>query len=248
MKKCVAATLAILIGISSVAYGAPKTIEAFEQPDFLIKVNDEFKYHPEGLKPLVYGDRTYLPAAYIAELLGAKVYFNPSTKVVDITMQSNDEYETRIKELENEVLSLKKKLESKNEQQLTNANLKTFPVKVNKNGYELTLSNFVVTDDKDGRLYVELENDTTDVGVRINVHETEILINGKKYIPQQNFDNDISTEFYEWLKIDENLENIIPFRNVPSEEDIKTMKIKIVVSTNQLLPQPETYTFDINLD
>ena len=47
------------------------------------------------------------------ELLGAKVYFNPSTKVVDITMQSNDEYETRIKELENEVLSLKKKLESK---------------------------------------------------------------------------------------------------------------------------------------
>ena len=117
MKKCVAATLAILIGISSVAYGAPKTIETFEQPDFLIKVNDEFKYHPEGLKPLVYGDRTYLPAAYIAELLGAKVYFNPSTKVVDITMQSNDEYETRIKELENEVLSLKKKLESKNEQQ-----------------------------------------------------------------------------------------------------------------------------------
>ena len=74
------------------------------------------------------------------------------------------------------------------------------------------------------------------------------MINGKKYIPQQNFDNDISTEFYEWLKIDENLENIIPFRNVPSEEDIKTMKIKIVVSTNQLLPQPETYTFDINLD
>ena len=76
MKKCVAATLAILIGISSVAYGAPKTIETFEQPDFLIKVNDEFKYHPEGLKPLVYGDRTYLPAAYIAELLGAKVSKN----------------------------------------------------------------------------------------------------------------------------------------------------------------------------
>ena len=248
MKKCVAATLAILIGISSVAYGAPKTIEAFEQPDFLIKVNNDFKYHPEGLRPIVYKDRTYLPAAYIAELLGAKVYFNPSNKVVDITVQSNEEYETRIKELENEVLKLKNELETKKEQQVTNANLKTFPVKVNKNGYEFTLSSFVVTDDNDGRLYVELKNKSADVGARINVHETVLLVNGKKYSPQPNFDNDISTNFYEWLKIDEELENIIPFRNLPDEKDIKTMKLTMVVSTNQLLPQPETYTFDINLD
>ena len=62
MKKSLLITLGLLLSLSSFSYAAPQVIETYLQNDFLIKVDGEFKYHPEGLRPLVYENRTYLPA------------------------------------------------------------------------------------------------------------------------------------------------------------------------------------------
>ena len=85
MKKLLAITAGLLLALSSIAYATPAIVETYLQNEFLIKVDGEIKYHPEGLKPLVYQNRTYLPAAYIAQLLWANTSFDSSTKTVIIS-------------------------------------------------------------------------------------------------------------------------------------------------------------------
>ncbi|SKB40227.1 Copper amine oxidase N-terminal domain-containing protein [Acetoanaerobium noterae] len=248
MKKILAITLTMLIGISSFAYAAPKTIEAYLQNDFLIKVNGEFKYHPEGLKPIVYENRTYLPAAFIADILGASTTFDTSTKTVNIASQPQnsldqnkiDEYENKIKELENKI----KKLESSTQVTSDYAN---FPSRVSKDGYQLTVEGLSVRDDgRDGRLYFYLKNEDVNTGIKINSMATTIEANGKTYKASAMMQENLDMKLFKWVQRTEDLKTFIPFSDLPEEDkDIKEMTITIEVEINQAYPKTETLVFKV---
>lgn len=248
MKKSLLITLGLLLSLSSFSYAAPQVIETYLQNDFLIKVDGEFKYHPEGLRPLVYENRTYLPAAYIAELLGASTTFDSSTKTVSISSKPQvnlneekiAEYEKRIIELEDKI----KKLESSTS---VSSNYSKMPARLSKNGYKITLEGLSIRDDgRDGRLYFTLENDDINTGVKINALSTTIEANGKKYNADVKYKENLDMELFKWIKTDNELASFIPFSDLPEEDsDIKEMIITIVVESNELYPKQETLIFKV---
>ena len=248
MKKSLLITLGLLLSLSSFSYAAPQVIETYLQNDFLIKVDGEFKYHPEGLRPLVYENRTYLPAAYIAELLGASTTFDSSTKTVIISSKPQvnldeekiAEYEKRIIELEEKI----KKLESSTS---VSSNYSKMPARLSKNGYKITLEGLSIRDDgRDGRLYFTLENEDADTGIKIDAMSTTIETNEQKYTASSQFQENIDLNLFKWIRRDEELKSYIPFSNLPDEDkDIKEMTVTIFLEINETYPKKETLTFKV---
>lgn len=250
MKKIKSSALILLSGIlvtSGIAFAAPSAIQAFLQPDFRIKINNEFKYHPEGLQPIVYQDRTYLPAAFIAEQLGAGVKFDSATKVVSITSDLNTDqdntkeieaYKIKIADLEQRI----KDLESKSS---SSSDFAKLPARKTQNGYSITLEGLSVRDGNDGKLYFNLENKSVDTSVKIKPLSTKIEINGKEYMAGETFTDSLDTKLFNWVKRDDEIESFIPFRNLPEEKDINEITVTMVVETNEYLPTKETITFKV---
>lgn len=248
MKKLMAITIGLLLGLTSFTYAAPKVVEAYLQNDFVIKVDGEFKNHPEGLKPLVYENRTYLPASFIAQLLGASTTFDSGTKTVNIVSkpQSNldqtkiDEYENKIKELEEKI----KKLETSSK--VTSDYVK-FPSRITQDGYQLTLEGLSVRDDgRDGRLYFKLKNDDVDTGIKIDSMATTIEADGKTYKASAMMQENLDRKLFTWVQRTKELETFIPFSDFPKEDkDIKEMTVTIVLEINQGYPKTEKLIFKV---
>ena len=248
MKKLLALTVVVLLSLSSFTYAAPRIVETYLQNDFLIKVDGEFKYHPEGLKPLIYENRTYLPASYIAQLLGASTTFDSATKTVNIvsgtqnTLEQNkiDEYENRIKELENEIKALK---ESNN----TDSNYTKMPARLTQDGYKFTLEGLSIRDDgKDGRLYFTLKNEDADTGVKIKPLSTTIEADGKKYEASALYQENLDLDLFNWIRTDKEIQSFIPFSDLPEEDkDIKEMTVTIVMEINETYPKTEKLVFKV---
>ena len=248
MKKLLAITAGLLLALSSIAYATPAIVETYLQNEFLIKVDGEIKYHPEGLKPLVYQNRTYLPAAYIAQLLGASTSFDSANKTVNINSsnQSNidqtkvNEYEKRIKELENEIKILKQNT-------AISSDYTKMPVRITQNDYKLTLEGLSIRDDgRDGRLYFTLENEDADTGIKIDAMSTTIETNEQKYTASSQFQENIDLNLFKWIRRDEELKTYIPFSDLPEDDkEIKEMTIKIVLEINETYPKKETLTLKV---
>lgn len=87
-KKTLMAGLAagILLSMTVQAFGTPlvRLVEARINPDYHITFDGEKKDMPDGYDILVYKDRTYVPARYVAEELGATVKWHEDTKEIEI--------------------------------------------------------------------------------------------------------------------------------------------------------------------
>ncbi|WP_313568890.1 stalk domain-containing protein [Acetoanaerobium noterae] len=248
MKKVFAIAICFMIGITSLTYATPKSIETYLQNDFLVKVDGEFKYHPEGLKPLVYENRTYLPASFIVELLGGSTTFDNSTKTVNIVSKPQsildetriNEYETKIKELEEKI----KKLE--NSTHVTSEYLK-LPSRLSQNGYKITLEGLSIREEgTDGRLYFTLENEELDTGVKIDSMSTTIETDTEKYKASSRYQENFDPQLYKWVKRKQELKTFIPFSDLPeNDKDIKEMTITVVLELNETNPRKETLVFKV---
>ncbi|WP_313016326.1 stalk domain-containing protein [Acetoanaerobium noterae] len=247
MKKILAATFGIIIGLTSLTYAAPTIVETYLQNDFLIKVDGEFKYHPEGLKPLVYENRTYLPAAYIAQLLGASTTFDSQTKTVNIVSKSqSDENEDEILEYENRIKELEEKIKKLESSTSTSSDYSKLPVRITKNGYKLKLEGFSIDDDEgDGRLYFTLENDDVDTGLKINIMATTIEADGITYKAAARDSSFVDLKSFNWIELDDDMSTYIPFKDLPKDNDIKEMTITVEIQTNQYQPKKEYVTFKV---
>lgn len=248
MKKILTITLGMTMLFGSLTYAAPKTVETYLQNDFLIKVNGEIKYHPEGLKPLVYENRTYLPAAFIAQLLGATTTFDSATKVVDINSKADsgldqqeiENYEDKIKELE-------EKIEEMKGSSSADSNYTEFPARIAQNGYKFTLEGLSIREDgDDGRLYFTLENEDADTGVKIDALSTVIETSTDKYQASFQFQENLDRDLFEWLGREDELKTYIPFTKLPEEDkDIKNMTVTVFLETNETYPKTEKLVFKV---
>lgn len=248
MKKLVAILVCVLVGISGVTYATPRVVEAYLQNDFVIKVNGEFKYHPEGLKPLVYENRTYLPASFIAQLLGASTTFDASTKTVNISTAPNETLEQlKIEEYEATIKKLEEKIEKLESSTQVSSNYSKLPARLTQNGYKLTLEGLSIRDDgRDGRLYFTLKNEDADTGVKLNALATTIEANGKKYTASAKYEENLDMNLLKWIRRNDELQTYIPFSDLPEEDtDINEMTITIHLEENETYPRKETIIFKV---
>ena len=250
MKKLRSSALVVLSAVlitSGIVYAAPTTIQAFLQPDFRISINDQIKYHPEGLQPIVYQDRTYLPAAFIAEQLGAGVEYNAQTKVISIDQKktTDQNYITQIEEYELKITELEKEIDQLKNNSSSSSTFSKMPARKTQNGYSVSIEGLSVRDGNDGRLYFNLENKSVDTSVKIQPLSTVLMINGVEYTPKETFTDKFDKDLFNWLKVDDEVNTFLPFRNLPDDEDIAEMTITMVVETNEYLPEKETITFKV---
>lgn len=250
-KKISAGLLSAIILSTGIVYAAPEMIQAFSQSEFTIKVNGKTQVHPEGLKPIVYNNRTYLPAAFIAELLGAKTSFDSATKTVAIDMDNSHEtelnqYKEKIEALEKEIEELKKENETATSEDLSGYT--KMPIRSNQDGYTLTLEGLSVRDGNDGRLHFKIKNNDVDTSIKLQPMSTVLEINGEKYEPQSTFSDPIDEKLFRWIKRTEEIDSFIPYRNLPDAKDIKTIKITMVIEKNEFLPESTTLEFKVLKD
>ena len=248
MKRVLAVTLGIVMVFASLTYATPKTVETYLQNDFLIKVNGEFKYHPEGLKPLVYENRTYLPAAFIAEILGANTTFDSTTKVVNINSNTDSALDSQqIKKYEDKIKELEKKIEALGASSSNDSNYTKMPARIAQHGYKLTLEGLSIREEgADGRLYFTLENDDADTGVKIDAMSTIIETDTDKYEASFRFQENLDTDLFKWIRRDQELKTYIPFTKLPEDDkEIKNMTVTIVLETNETYPKTEKLVFKV---
>ncbi|WP_417204498.1 stalk domain-containing protein [Acetoanaerobium sticklandii] len=248
MKKILAIALGLFVGLSTFSYATPKVVEAYLQNDFLIKVNGEFKYHPEGLKPLVYQNRTYLPASYIAQLLGANTTFDSDTKTVSINSNPDVGIEQeKIKEYEEKIKILEEKIEKLESSTSANSDYTKLPARIAQNGYKLTLEGLSIREEgNDGRLYFTLENEDADTGVKIDAMSTIIETNTDKYEASFQFQENLDRDLFKWIRRNEELKTYIPFSKLPEDDkEIREMTVTVVLEINETYPKKETLTFKV---
>lgn len=251
LTKLIVGLLCAAILSTGIAYAAPQIIQAFNQPEFTIKVNGNIQVHPEGLKPIVYNSRTYLPAAFIAELLGADTSFDSTSKTVSIDLKNN--YENEINQYKEQVQSLKKEIEELKKQQssVNNEDLSGYtkmPIRSNQNGYTITLEGLSVKDGNDGRLFFKIKNNDVDTSIKLQPMSTILEINGEKYQAESTFSDPLDEELFRWIKRTEEINSVIPFRKLPDAKEIKTIKITMVVEKNEFLPESTVLEFKVLKD
>jgi len=118
--KIVSAALAgILIGGITVV-GANQAIQAIQNTNIKVSINgivQEFKDATTGETqyPITYNDRTYLPLRNVAEILGANVDYDSSTKTASITSNNSNVYSNAELLVQEKIrYKLEKELEEKN--------------------------------------------------------------------------------------------------------------------------------------
>lgn len=239
IKKIMGLVLGTTILASSIGFAAPEAIQAFNQPDFTIKVNGLTQVHPEGLKPIVYNNRTYLPVAFIAELLGSKVSFDSDNKTVSIDEDKSElilakekieKYEKEIQDLNSEIEKLKLETSESSSQ-----NYSKLPTRATQDGYSLSVEGLSVREG-DGRLFVSLKNTSAESGVKLKPLDTILEFDGTKYKSEPTISDSVGPELFQWVKRGDTLNAVIPFRNLPDDKDIEKMKITIFLETNSRFP------------
>lgn len=246
IKKIMGLVLGTTILASSIGFAAPQPIQAFNQQDFTIKINGLTQVHPEGLKPIVYNNRTYLPAAFIAELLGAKVSFISDTKTVSIDEDRSElaKANETIKAYEEEIEELKLELEKiKNTSKPDDGKYSKFPQRISRNGFSIALEGLSVNQSNDGRLFFTLKNDDFESSVKLVPMETVIEIEGVKYTSQPTATDPLNQELFQWVKTGDSFSGVIPFRKLPDDKDIKNIKVTLYYETNERMPAKSSYEF-----
>lgn len=78
--------IGIVVSLSVQAFAAAniEKIQAYVNHKMSFEFNGEKKELPDGYEVLVYKDRSYVPARFVAENLGATVDWNDSTKVISL--------------------------------------------------------------------------------------------------------------------------------------------------------------------
>lgn len=255
MKKTyVSIITAAIIGLGSVAVFADTlSVEAYINNSFKYIFNDRQQPLPQEYRTLVYNGRSYVPARFVAESLGATVDFNDDTKEISFDYISadnleeirieNEEYRNRIEELEDRIVELEQDLESKDD--MENILYNELPITQRFNDYQVILSDFDVdTYSNYSFLSVYLENIDNGNSFKISPLDTVLSINGKEYKPSASATD---TELYNYIKREESKSGSIAFKDLPDEFDQAKVEI-LATYTDGFREVDKTLVFYIEID
>lgn len=249
--KCL--LIGILVGAAilgpSVSY-ANTLISAWISDNITIYFDGQKKELPEGYQTLVYEGRTYVPARFIAEELGATVNWDDATRHIRIVSSKKDVdgLKAEIRELEGEIVKLEKKLEeqqAKEKQDVDGRDYRILPTSKTSADGKITIT-MIKIDDKETTVYLNFEN-RSQVPIQLNQSSAEIIVDGKtiKKTELTSVLSPFDARWYNDIKQDEEVDGWIKLP--PIAEDTKKLTFKVSVLKNDGSQAKTTYEFDIKL-
>lgn len=235
-KKMLAVGLAagMVLTMSIQAFADPviRVIQAKIHPNYHITFDGEKKELPEGYEILVYQDRTYVPARYVAEELGATVTWDEETKEIGIV---------KPKVPETPVTS-----DGAVKPSDTNTYSK-LPVNKTAEHFRIAATAHVKEADKNtgNKLALSIKNTSNDP-ITLDQTATTFTVNGTVYqVPPEKY-HEMDTIWYQNIEKDiEQVGNLL----MPSQiKDAEKVHVELVVKSNGAYPAwSQTVAFDIDL-
>lgn len=268
LKKYRKLIIGIIIGLlcilpAGVLAGTSAWVSALIDGDIAFQFDGQREALPEGYTVLLYENRTYVPARFVAERLGASVGWDQMTKTVKINTKPSAEYlalqkekeglekivkeqEEKIKALEKEVKDLKAKAgerEASAEGQPA-GNYQKLPLT-----RVLPAMNIAVTglfkDDHYTRIYLELENKKT-VPLQLLHTRTTAIVDGEDYKTGDILHFTLDERWYHDIAHEEIKDGYVMLPPVP--EDAKEMLLELTILYNDAKQETSTIEFYIKLD
>lgn len=178
-----------IIATSIGVYATGNQVIANIASDFNFKFNGIYKMSGDDI--LVYKGKSYVPARFVGESLGAEVSWDEETKTASFKLEPKVVEKEVIKEVVKEV-----PCPTNPDGTTGQVSYSSLPVDKTYKDFKITLSSIVRYDDET-RLYISLENKESSESVNISSYDTKVTADGKDYLTKD-------APFY---KMDQNLFN-----------------------------------------
>lgn len=229
-----------LLVLSGTALSMNQTISAIIDDRVSFQFNGAEKGLPDGYEVLNYNDRTYVPARFIAEELGADVSWDDSTRTINITKikdeQTDKEDDVKVPDNENQ---------EQNEQPDGEAPKKLPLSKVTDQGVLVTVKSINAKQQGLTSLVLKVTN-TTDIPVSLEQDKMYLEVDGQKY-KSNRFVSDwtyIGADDEDDDNNDNSAEAFAYFPGLPRDTESAKLSLEIrdVEGNN-----PESVTLDFNI-
>ncbi|ABR46422.1 hypothetical protein Amet_0185 [Alkaliphilus metalliredigens QYMF] len=256
-KKCSLFVAGILIGgismLGLTVYGdIANQVTAHLASHITFEFDGVMKPVPRGYTTLSYEGRTYVPARFIAEGLGAEVVWDEADQNIIITGPEKEELkepeEQKPDLSEDEMTGEEEQEEEEQEEQEeeeTRIIYDALPITYYDGDIRLRVQTIVIDDDQT-RVFVSLLNEGN-VSIQLDQSATVITIDGKEYKQlDTRIVNPYVSAWYNDIRKDDNVDSLVRMPVIP--EDTEKLTIKFLVRENTLhAPQEKEVVFDIKL-
>ncbi|MFZ5968853.1 MAG: stalk domain-containing protein [Bacillota bacterium] len=219
-----------------------RAVSAYVNELVTFEFNGEQKKLPQGYEVLIYNDRSYVPARFVAEELGAKVDWDDVTKTIKFTSQP-------VKEQDNDN---EKPKETDTSSDTSEPQVSYRELPISKHFQEMNLEVLsVVTEDPEissdagTKIYVALENKER-IGLQLLQRETKIVVDGVDYSMEKVLPYKLDSRWYNDVTYDETEEGYILIPKIP--KDAKTMDLTLTVLKNDSKQEKIVVEYHIDLD
>lgn len=215
----------IIIASGFTAFASPVLISAYTDNDFKYEVNGKEKQMDLGYSTLVYGGRSYVPVRFVAEALGAKVDYDGDNKKISFKLEKEPAKvdETSCKEY------VDKALEEQNKEEKDNRVYESTPIKKTYKDFTVTMTGYSKKEGNLDRIYLELENKSSDLPLKFNVMDSVIQVGKDEYRADDVY-SEIDVNMFKDVKKDETLRGYISFPLLPDEAKNGVFKIRVVTN------------------
>lgn len=163
-----------IVATSIGAYATGNQVIANIASDFNFKFNGIYKMSGDDI--LVYKGKSYVPARFVGESLGAEVSWDEQTKTASFKLEPKVVEKEVIKEVVKEV-----PCPTNPDGTTGQVTYSSLPVDKTYKDFKITLSSIVRYDDET-RLYITLDNKESNDAINISSYDTKVTIDGKEYL------------------------------------------------------------------
>ncbi|AOY75524.1 copper amine oxidase N-terminal domain-containing protein [Clostridium formicaceticum] len=249
-QKCKMLVSGIFIGaLTTLTFNVYANVEdkvtAFLAPYIGFEFNGEEKPLSQGYTVLLYEGRTYTPARFIAEELGAEVFWDEATQTVKIETPLQEDVEKEDIDDKTEEPKKENPVEVEEETKVRKS-YESLPATYYDGDIRLKVQT-VVIDDEQTRVYISLLNEGN-VPIQLEQTATLITIDGKEYKQLdtgRRVPNPYVGDWYNDIRNDEFTDSLVRMPAIP--EDTEELTIKFEIRENDRNQNRKEITFNIKL-
>lgn len=255
-KQAMVFILGIIIGISithtDIVSAASNIVSVFLSPHITYTVNGINKEVPEDSTTLIYGNRVYVPARFIAEALGGQVEWDEKSKTIGlkspapeyiyIEKETDEEKETEIEKETKEELEEESK-EEKEEKESTKDidDFNKLPLFYEDTSMKIEITN-IFFDNNQTRVYIVLTN-KLDKPIQLDQSTIVAKVNEKEYKVSDAPSIYRNNIWYNDIRSEETMSGYITLPVI--NEDEPGMEIEFTIFENDVFQKTYTPSFEI---
>ncbi|SET22160.1 Copper amine oxidase N-terminal domain-containing protein [Natronincola peptidivorans] len=217
-------------------YASPQGIAAWINNAFQFQFNGEAKALPEGYNVIVYEGRSYVPARFIAENLGAAVIWDDATKTIDI--KSEDKQDVTIIE------SKKEKEDTEQQEEDRKIEYQRLPVSKAYKGMNITAT-VIDRNNTQTVVYLTIDNKNS-APLQLIQRDTRVVVENKEYFTKDVGPHRYDMVWYNDIIKDKAQEGYVVLPSTP--ENAKNMSLYLNILKNDYSQERIEVVLDILLN